>query len=90
MEKWSRWYEADCIRKVNDKMKTSPVFTSSARKWTEDWTLFGKIHIHKCSTGRVEKLPLDWTDYYKSSWNTYLHTDPACVRIKKICDLYTD
>lgn len=86
--KLSRFYEADCIRKKVDTMKMSPVFEGSARKWTEDWTLFGKIHIHKCATGHSEKLPLDWTSWYKDSWYTYLHTDPKCVRIKKMCELY--
>jgi hypothetical protein len=85
--KWSRWYEADCIRKKVDTMRMSPVFEGPAKKWSEDWTLFGKIHIHKCATGYSEKLPLECT-WYKESWDTYLHTDPDCVEIKRLCDLY--
>ena len=86
--KWSRFYEADCIRKKVDTMKMSPVFEGSAKKLTEDWTLFGKIHIHKCATGHMEKLLSDSTDWYKDSWYTYLHTDPDCVRIRRLLEYY--
>jgi len=85
--KWSRFYEANCIREKVDTMRMSPVFEGSAKKWTEDWSLFGKIHIHKCAAGHSEKRPLEWT-WYKDSWYAYLHTDPTCVEIKRVCDLY--
>ena len=48
--KWERWYEADCIRKVNTYWIVNPLLT------------------HSC--------------------DTYLHTDPECVRMKKIFDFY--
>ena len=86
--KWARWYEADCIRRVNTDWRVSPMLPNYASVWMRDWTLYGKLHHHKVVTGRAEELPSDWTDWYKNSWDTYLHTDPECVRMKKIFDFY--
>jgi hypothetical protein len=91
-EDWRRckWNEADCIRQLNEDKRISMniLLSYSAATWIKEWTLYGKIHIHKVITGRLDKLPFDWTDWYKNSWDLYLHTDPECVRVKKMWDLY--
>jgi hypothetical protein len=86
--RWCKWYEADCIRRINTDKMTNQVLGDSATKWMSDWTLYGRIHLHKLVTGQVDTLPCDWTDWYKNSWDRYLHTDPECVRMKEIFDLF--
>jgi len=83
MENRFRWHEANCIRMLN---MNSPhvVLGGSACKWMKDWTLFGKLHIHKHAIGRSD-LTLEW---YKNSWDEFLRTDPDCVRTKRMWDLY--
>jgi hypothetical protein len=87
MENRFRWHEANCIRML---ITNSPhvLLGVSACKWMKDWTLVGKLHIHKHAIGRSDKLPPDWTDWYKNSWDEFLRTDPECVRVKAMYDLY--
>jgi hypothetical protein len=82
-----KWDEANCIRELN-KYRMYSVLGSSACVWMKEWTLFGKIHLHKVVTGQLDKLPSDWTTWYTNSWKEFLETDPECVRVKKICDYY--
>ena len=79
-------YEADCIRRfhTDKRIAVNILLGHSASTWIKDWTLYGIIHIHKLVTGQLAK-PLVW---YKESWGLYLHTDPDCVRVKKMCDMY--
>ena len=78
-------YEADCIRRfhTDKRIAVNVLLGHSASTWIKDWTLYGIIHLHKLVTGQDK--PLDW---YKHSWDLYLRTDPDCVRVKQMCELY--
>ena len=86
MENRFRWHEANCIRML---VTHSPdrVLGYAASIWMKDWTLAGKLHIHKLAIGRSDKLP-DWSVFYKDSWDEFLRTDPECVRVKRMYDFY--
>jgi len=62
------------------------VLGGSACEWMKEWTLVGKLHIHKHAIGRSENT--DWSHVYKNSWDQFLRTDPDCVSVKRMYDLY--
>ena len=83
--RWCKWYEANCIRRlVTDKrISLNILLGHSASAWMNDWTLYGILHLHKLVTGQSVLL-----DGYKESWEDFLRTDPDCVRVKRMCDVY--
>ena len=77
--RWCKWYEANCIRELHTNY-VMPIPSA----WMKDWTLFGKIHLHKLISGRSDRLLFG----YNYAWEHFLRTDTECVRMKRMCDLY--